>query len=72
MKREQRQPLSADAEAGQVVVDGQGIVATLSGPDAAATAELLARAAKEARRQLKAGAGVPPPAQTRWSDDLEA
>ena len=72
MKREQRRPLSADAEAGQVVVDGQGIVATLSGPDAAATAELLARAAEEARRQLEAGAGSRPAVQKRWSDDLEA
>lgn len=72
MDRAQRKPLSADAEGGQVVVDGQGVVATLSGPDAAATAEALARAAKEARCQLEAGTESRPPMQKRWSDDLEA
>lgn len=71
MDRRQRKPLSADAEGGQVVVDGQGIVATLSGPDAAATAEALAQAAEEARRQLEANPGARPMTQKRRSDDLE-
>ncbi len=51
MNRKQPAPLLANAEDGDVVIEGQGVAATMPGPIAAATARALADAAEEAERQ---------------------
>jgi hypothetical protein len=72
MDRMQSQPLRADVEDGQVVLDGRGIAATLTAADADTTARALAQAAFEANGRTGAAPTSIPPVYRRWSDDLEA
>jgi len=72
MDQMQPQPLVADVEDGRVILDGRGIVATLTAADAAKTADALAKAASDASRPNGTAQDTAPAARQRWSDDLEA